>query len=149
MRVIPAVVIALVLSGCIGVPVPHNMWISPELSGTIRDAETIQPIEGATVKLTGYVPGRQAELVLSTGPDGKYSGVVLSRERYYYLFFAPADSVCRAQIAVSHPGFEPKQVTRSRAGGGSGSGPCAGWRESVDFALERVASNKALERGRD
>ena len=50
------------ISGCIG-PAPHKEMVTPQISGTVVDAETGVPIDGVSVSL---IPGESFGVVFTT-----------------------------------------------------------------------------------
>jgi hypothetical protein len=101
-----AVLAAALLGACVAsaapspsaptAPPPRESRVEPRiLEGTIRDAVTHQPIDRASVNVTGR--GIQGELTVQTGPDGRFRTGEIPRGEL--------------AIRVRHEGYEPNRAT--------------------------------------
>jgi hypothetical protein len=104
MRNLLMAVIAALLGACIasagpspsGPPRPRESRGEPRiLEGIVRDALTHQPIDRASVNITGR--GIQGELTAQTGPDGRFRTGEIPRGEL--------------AIRVRHEGYEPSRAT--------------------------------------
>jgi len=77
------------LQGCIALPIPHDQPYSPELTGTVLDADTKQPIAGAKVHMEGSVVEPPLETEVLTAPDGSFTVRVHKRELWMPLWLGP------------------------------------------------------------
>lgn len=87
---------AVLVSGCIVVPLPHVTKRSPGLEGHVRDATTGQPIAGATVELVTHEgQARDYAMVghdtrqgarVRTGDDGSFD--IGPRYNFHLLWYA-------------------------------------------------------------
>lgn len=132
---------ATLFAGCHATPEFEGVWISPYLTGTVRDAKSGKPVAGATVEIQGRIPGVERSITLVTGANGRYRGAVTAPEGYRYEVPAQEESYCAFTLIATHPAFEGTEVARERKGLVSADGPCAGWKMSLDIDLERRTRN--------
>lgn len=128
---------AVLAAACHSGPEFQGVWVSPYLTGTILNAKTGKPVAGATVEIQGRIPGVARSITIVTGENGRYRGIVTAPEDYRYTTPAQEESYCAFKLVVTHPRFENNEVERERKGLVSADGPCAGWKLSLDVALER------------
>lgn len=126
-----------VVAACHSGPEFQGVWVSPYLTGTVRDAKTGKPVAGATVEIQGRIPGVARSITLTTDANGRYRGAATAPEDYRYTTPPQEESYCAFTLVVTHPRFERNEVQRERKGVVSADGPCAGWKMSLDVELER------------
>jgi len=112
-----AVIFALpLLSGCIAVPAPYTMKASGIFHGRVLDGQSMSPVAGATVEVTGYpktarTTGRSGDFTV--GPARKWYGYfVIGMHQHAIPEPEPPDIV--TSITVRHPSFW--QVTKDAGG---------------------------------
>lgn len=135
------IVLASLLQGCIALPIPHQRPYSPNLSGSVSDAQSKQPIAGAVIWLETPSTDPPLEGSMTTGDDGNFSIRLTRRELWWPLFFGPAEGYCVARATVSAPGYVTQSREFRRFGGASGSGMCGHYAESWAVSLERASEN--------
>ena len=96
------------LSGCIEV----TTYVSPSASGTVVDAATKKPIQGATISVDGH-PG----LFAQTNSDGQFSLAPTTRTTHIF-WLAPYRSLPPGgTVVVSADGYASKEVVVNGSAG--------------------------------
>src|SRR5256885_3435418 len=117
---------AVVLTGCVAVPLPHITRKSPRVSGRVVDGATDRPIESAVVQLitteggaanhawSGDVrPGPTAK----TGANGRFRiGTKFNFHLFWYAnvswqFHWPTGAYWDGQLLVKHNGYSDLRVS--------------------------------------
>jgi len=89
------------LSGCIEI----TTYVSPSASGTVLDAVSQKPIQGATISVDGH-PG----LFAQTNSDGQFLLVPDTRKKHIFVL-APYESLAPSgTIVVSADGYTSREV---------------------------------------
>ena len=89
------------LSGCIEI----TTYVSPSASGTVLDAVSQKPIQGATISVDGH-PG----LFAQTNSDGQFLLVPDARKKHIFAL-APYESLPPSgTIVVSADGYASREV---------------------------------------
>jgi len=89
------------LSGCIEV----TTYVSPSASGTVVDAGTTKPIQGATVSVDDH-PG----LFAQTNPDGQFSLAPTTRTTHIFWLAAYRSLPPGGTVVVSADGYASQEV---------------------------------------
>jgi hypothetical protein len=101
LRCAPSLLILLSLSGCIEI----TTYVSPSASGTVVDAATKKPIQGATISVDDH-PG----LFTQTNSDGQFSLAPTTRTTHIF-WLAPYRSLPPGgTVVVSADGYASKEV---------------------------------------
>ena len=96
------------LSGCMEV----TTYVSPSASGTVVDAATKKPIQGATISVDGH-PG----LFAQTNSDGQFSLATTTRTTHIF-WLAPYRSLPPGgTLVVSADGYASKEVVVNGSAG--------------------------------
>jgi hypothetical protein len=117
---------AILLGGCIAVPLPHYTRSSPNVSGRVIDAKTGAPIEGARVEWVRQEGGarryawgggdRHPGPVTMTGTDGRFGGGTrLNLHLFWYAnvsfqFHWPTGSYWHGDLEVTREGYASQHV---------------------------------------
>jgi hypothetical protein len=110
----------LALSGCIEI----TTYISPSASGTVIDAASRKPIQGATISVEGQ-PG----LFAQTNSDGQFVLIPTTRTTHIFLLAPYESTPPGGTVVVSADGYASKgMVVNGRA-------------NSLVVALDRVRAN--------
>jgi hypothetical protein len=98
------------LSGCIALPVPHERYVTPNVSGVVRYAATQEPVAGATVTISsdgGLGNSKPSCAAVLSDAQGKFLVGTTERAKCWYLILlAPFEGFCIGKIAASHPNFD-------------------------------------------
>ena len=90
MRTITIAAVATLCSGC--VPYPHDVWVRPDIVGTVRSADT--PIVGAEIYV-GYSPSKSCDelsKVAVTNESGTFE-VPAQKERRLMYDLGPVNTI--------------------------------------------------------
>jgi len=105
---------AVVLAGCVVLPVPHTTQSSPKISGRALDSRTRRPVAGASVQL-----GNLPQIATTTGSDGRFT---LNATRNFHLLwyanpsfvmhfpFADARYYWSGSLRITHDGYKPVSI---------------------------------------
>ncbi len=107
----------LSLSGCIEI----TTYVSPSAAGTVVDAISRKPIQGATISVDGH-PG----LFTQTDSEGEFVLVPATRRTHIFAL-APYESLPPGgTVVVSAPGYASKEIV------------VTGSADALQFSLERI-----------
>lgn len=113
------------LSGCIEI----TTYISPGASGTVIDAASEKPIEGATISVDEH-PG----LFAQTNADGQFFLVPATRRKHIFLL-APYESLPPGgTVVISADGYASKEVV------------VRGSADSLIVPLDRTSTSRPAQR---
>jgi hypothetical protein len=100
-RCAAALPLLLFLSGCIEI----TTYVSPSASGTVIDAVSQKPLEGATVSVDEH-PG----LFTQTNSDGQFFLAATTRKTHIFVL-APYESLPPGgTVVIAADGFAPKEI---------------------------------------
>lgn len=128
------------LTGCIALPIPHQLLLTPLYSGTMTDATTGVPITGAQVEATGISNKMVQTERTATDSAGHYKIGLSTQVRWTLLWMVPADGICAATLTITAPGYETFSKKFAATGWAGGYGPCAGRIQNEAIALQPPAS---------
>jgi hypothetical protein len=96
--------VLLLSCGCIMLPIPHNEYVQPEISGTILDSASKAPIMDAHVVFNNSsktLSDEKGEFHLS----GRY-------DRKVWMVLAADPSSSNVRVLFSHPDYETKIINK-------------------------------------
>lgn len=128
----PLLTVALLLQGCIALPIPHDRAISPMVSGLVRSQASGEPVADATVTITSHT----GSAATKTDREGRYSVGIYERASWFVLVLAPAEGFCEGALAIEHPAYEPASVKISEFRGAAVDGKCRGYRREENVLLQ-------------
>ena len=100
-RCAAALPLLLFLSGCIEI----TTYVSPSASGTVIDAVSQKPLEGATVSVDEH-PG----LFTQTNSDGQFFLAATTRKTHIFVL-APYESLPPGgTVVIAADGYAPKEI---------------------------------------
>jgi hypothetical protein len=104
-----AVLAAAGCGACISVPQPSEQWISGRHIGTVVDAATGKPVQGAKVRLANF-PEQNAV----TDATGRFTlgPVIDSRGRTRNFFTSVDAAACVDRVEVERPGYMPVSLDK-------------------------------------
>ena len=105
------------LSGCIEV----TTYVSPSASGTVVDAVSQKPIQGATISVDGH-PG----LFAQTNSEGQFVLVPDTRKKHIFVLFPYESLPPSGTVVISADGHAPREMVVN------------GTANSLAVALDRV-----------
>ena len=114
----PLAVAALVLSGCIALPIPHDRQVTPLLAGRVIDSATGKPVVNARVLVTSPLPASSAASSASasaeatTDADGQFQLAAYQRGQWYtVVLFAPIEGFCTGDFTITREGYKTVTFT--------------------------------------
>ena len=125
--------VASVLSGCIAVPMPADVPLTGTHVGTVVDADSGTPVQGAVVRFQAHPNAAavsNAEGVFRLEPvllHSSWSGVML---------LGPTESVCIDTVTIEAPGYQTTVVNKSVVKPGRGN--CSGVNFEYRVSLRRA-----------
>jgi hypothetical protein len=96
-----SVLLPVALSGCIEV----TTYVSPSASGTVVDAVSQRPIQGATISVDGH-PG----LFAQTNAEGQFVLVPESRKKHIFVLFPYESLPPSGTVVISADGHAPAEM---------------------------------------
>ena len=117
------------LPGCIALPIPHDINLSPLLKGTIIDGKNNQPISGVEIQVESQWGD---QLKTQSDQNGRFEIVIKERKSWYIIFGVPMEGTCRGLFTISHPNYQTITIKKQRMNGGGTKGMC----HRVEFEQE-------------
>jgi len=134
-------VVALPLSGCIALPIPHDRQVSPEFYGVITDVDSGARVSGAEVAVVSESGMSKA----STAADGMYRVKAEKHSTWYVLFLGPWEGGCSGDLSVAHPDYETQSTSASEFRGAAANGVCSGYKVERNIQLKRKSAGIGTE----
>ncbi len=91
----------MALSGCIEV----TTYVSPSASGTVVDAVSQKPIQGATISVDGH-PG----LFAQTNSEGQFVLAPDTRKKHIFVLFPYESLPPSGTVVISAEGHTPREI---------------------------------------
>ena len=107
-RYMAALSFLMSLSGCIEI----TTYVSPAASGTVIDATTKKPIQGAAISVDGH-PG----LFAQTSTDGQFSLAATTRTKHIFWLSPYRSLPPGGTVVVSADGYASKEVAVNEIAG--------------------------------
>ena len=96
-----------VIGGCILLPIPHEEYIQPRVTGIVLDGENRLPITGAKITLNDSiytVTNDIGEIVISSISEHKT-----------WMLISMDPSISEITISITHPEYDKKSITRIKS----------------------------------
>lgn len=109
LRICLLIACAVMLAACIMVPFPTDIQLTGLHVGTVVDASTGQPVEGAVARFKKYT-----DVSSASDSSGSFRlGPVSQRSNWSgVLLLAPAESMCHDIVSIDAPGYRSEYVEK-------------------------------------
>jgi hypothetical protein len=138
MRCVASLCFCVLLQGCIALPIPNNRSLTPQVTGTVLDAQTMRPIEDVLVTLETQRWDPPHSISVQTSDDGTYRAHIQERTFWWVIFLAPAlPKPCTGKATISAPGYREITKEFKSIGVAASWGPCGRQKEIWNVILNR------------
>ena len=133
---------AVLLSGCILLPVPHEQRLSPLFHGVVSDVDSGRPLVGAKVTLRGYgfAEDEIGPIVVRSDMAGHYSVVASRHSTWLPIWLGPAEGLQRGVVTFELEGYVATEAKKEVF---TGAMPRAKF--EVNVSLKKKEPNQAPE----
>lgn len=137
-------VCAVLLSGCVALPIPNNVQTSPRVHGTVTDASTGRPLADVVVSISDSSLGAGRVMSVRTGPDGKYDVGTRMRQTWFVISFLPGDVFGGVSIWYDRLGYGAVEARRTYTRGALGRGRYQGVVYKIDMRMKIGAGGDSM-----
>jgi carboxypeptidase family protein len=124
MRRVCAASLAVVLNGCIALPIAHDRLAAPVVEGRVIDARTSSPIPGAEISV--IADGTGVKGLVRSDAEGRFRISGVERGEWMVLvLLAPYEGFCGGKYTVAHDLYKPLTFQHSYFGPANFNGVCS------------------------